>query len=271
MIESSLIINIENLGGEADLRWEEDDTVVHNLRGRGDRLTLTTPSSKYKTLVFTKLKSDAKQKDQLPGFVFVIDYIERNPSKNFHIDTSGEYTESPIVVKAYLDKRDSIYISKQLPGFEPGETNKMEGFYDPAIKTAMVFLPDYIIEYVMRVEPEDYPTLLLYVGKSAAYKDKKYETFNAEAQFTRINSLVIPVEKVYNYGKFEGKKTHYYKLKINKNKKIMKIVLSFNSWELSWAIGDVQSAHSNTTKCNLGTKIRNGKLTKKKKNFTTLK
>ena len=303
MIESSLIINIENLGGEADLRWEEDDTVVHNLRGRGDRLTLTTPSSKYKTLVFTKLKSDAKQKDQLPGFVFVIDYIERNPSKNFdeviygnsieiayrdtdlplflyskavdysndislsltfrdsHIDTSGEYTESPIVVKAYLDKRDSIYISKQLPGFEPGETNKMEGFYDPAIKTAMVFLPDYIIEYVMRVEPEDYPTLLLYVGKSAAYKDKKYETFNAEAQFTRINSLVIPVEKVYNYGKFEGKKTHYYKLKINKNKKIMKIVLSFNSWELSWAIGDVQSAHSNTTKCNLGTKIRNGKLT----------
>ena len=41
----------------------------------------------------------------------------------------------------------------------------------------------------------------------------------------------------------------------------MKIVLSFNSWELSWAIGDVQSAHSNTTKCNLGTKIRNGKLT----------
>ena len=38
MIESSLIINIENLGGEDDLRWEEDDTVVHNLRGKGDRL-----------------------------------------------------------------------------------------------------------------------------------------------------------------------------------------------------------------------------------------
>ena len=303
MIQSSLIVNIENLGGEADLKWEENDTVVHNLRGRGDRLTLTTPSSNYKTLVITKLKSDAKQKDQLPGFVFVIDYIERNPSKNFdeviygnsieisyrdtdlpiflyskavdysndislsltfrdsHIDTSGEYTESPIIVRAYLDKRDTIYSAKQLPSFEPSETNKMDGFYDPAVKTAMVFIPDYIIQYLMRIEPEDYPTLLLYVGKSAAYRDKKYVTFNAEAQFTRINSLVIPVEKVYNYGKFQGLKTHYYKLKTHKVKKIMKIVLSFNSWELSWSIGDVQSAHSNTTKCNIATKIRNGKIT----------
>ena len=309
-IESSLIINIENLGGEADLKWESDDTVVHNLRGRGDRLTLTTPSSKYKTLVITKIKSDAKQKEQLPGFVFVIDYIERNPSKNFdeviygnsieiayrdtdlplflytkavdysndislaltfrdsHIDTSGEYTESPIVVRAYLDKRDSIYSAKQLPSFEPAETNKMDGFYDPAVKTAMVFLPDYIIEYVMRVEPKDYPTLLLYVGKSAAYRDKKYVTFNAEAQFTRINSLVIPVEKVYNYGKFEGLKTHYYKLKTNKVKKIMKIVLSFNSWELSWAIGNEQSAHSNSTGFNIATNIRNGKITVSLTNIT---
>ena len=303
MINSSLIVNIENLGGEADLKWEEDDSVVHNLRGRGDRLTLTTSSSKYQTLILTKLKSDTAQKKQYPGFVFIIDYIERNPSKNFdevvygnsieigyretdlplflytkavdysndislaltfrdsHINTSGEYTESPIIVKAYLDKRDTIYSAKQLPSFEPSELNKMDGLYDPAIKTATVFIPDYIIDYVMRVEPEDYPTLLLYIGKSAAYREKKYETFSAEAQFTRINSLVIPVEKVYNYAKFEGLKTHYYKLKTHKVKKIMKIVISFNSWELSWAIGDIQSAHLNTTNYNIATNIRNGKIT----------
>ena len=303
MTKSSLIVNIENLGGEADLRWEEDNTVVHNLRGRGDRLTLTTPSDKYETLIFTKLKSDAKQKGKEPGFVFLIDYYERNPSKNFdevvygssieigyrdtdlpiflyskavdysndislaltfrdsHIDTSGEYTESPIIVKAYLDKRDSIYSAKQLPSFEPSESNKMDGFYDPAIKTATVFIPDYIINYFIRVEPEDYPTLLLYIGKSPAYKDKVYQTFNAEAQFTRINSLVIPVEKLYNYAKFEGLKTHYYKLKTHKVKKIMKVVLSFNSWELSWSISLEKSDCYNTTKYNIDPKIRNGKIT----------
>ena len=303
MIKASLIINIENLGGEADLRWEKDDTIVHNLRGRGDRLTLTTPSDKYEILIFTKIKSDAQQKGKDPGFVFLIDYYERNPSKNFdevvygssieigyretdlplflyskavdysndislaltfrdsHIDTSGEYTESPIVVKAYLDKRDTIYSAKQLPSFEPSETNKMDGFYDPAIKTATVFIPDFIINYLMRIEPEDYPTLLLYIGKSPAYKDKKYQTFNAEAQFTRINSLVIPIQKLYNYAKLEGTKTHYYKLKTHKVKKIMKVVLSFNSWELSWSISLQQSDHKNTTSYNIATRIRNGKIT----------
>ena len=43
MAETSLIVNIENLGGEVNVRWEkDDDQVVHNLRGRGDRLTLTS-------------------------------------------------------------------------------------------------------------------------------------------------------------------------------------------------------------------------------------
>ena len=41
----------------------------------------------------------------------------------------------------------------------------------------------------------------------------------------------------------------------------MKIVLSFNSWELSWAINDEQSAHLNTKKYNIVTKIKNGKIT----------
>ena len=151
MAKASLIINIENLGGEADIKWEEDDKNFHYLKRRGEHLILTTPSNKYQTLTFTKIKSDIPQNSRFPGFVFVIDYLERNPSKNFdeiiygnsieigyrdtdlplflfsktvdyssdislaltfkdsYIDTSGEYTESPIVVKAYIDKRNSIY------------------------------------------------------------------------------------------------------------------------------------------------------------------
>ena len=302
MADTSLIVNIENLGGEADVRWEEDDKVVHNLRGRGDRLTLTS-STNYKRIIFKKLKSDQQQRGQDPGFVFIMDYYARSASKNFdevvygnsieigyrdtdlpiflyskavdytndialavtfrdsHIDTSGEYPESPIFVKAFLDKRDSVYAAKQLPIFEPSEINKIDGIYDLSIKTAQVFMPDYMMNSYMRIDPEEYPTLLLYVGKNPAYKDKQYKTFNVEAQFNRINSLVVPVEKIYNYAKFEGLKTHYYKLKTHRVKKIMKIVLSFNSEELSWAIGDKQSAHSNiTSKYQIEASKRNGKI-----------
>ena len=53
---SSLIVNIQNLGGEADVRWEEDPEVVHYLRGKGDRLTLTT-SKDYKKYNKIKIRS----------------------------------------------------------------------------------------------------------------------------------------------------------------------------------------------------------------------
>ena len=41
----------------------------------------------------------------------------------------------------------------------------------------------------------------------------------------------------------------------------MKVVLSFNSWELSWSISLEQSSRLNTTKYNIDPKIRNGKIT----------
>ena len=180
-----------------------------------------------------------------------------------NIETSGEYTDPPIFVKDFLDKRDSIYAAKQLPIFEPSEQNKIDGVYDPAIKTAYVFMPDYMINSYMKIDPGDLPTLLLYVGKNPLYKDKQYKTFNVEAQFSKINGLVVPAEKIYNYGKFEGLKTHYYKLKTHNIKKIMKLVLSFNSGELSWSIGDRQSAHTNisNSKYHIQTSNRNEKIT----------
>ena len=296
---SSLIVNIENLGGEADLRWEEDAEIVHYLRGKGDRLTLTT-SKNYKRLLFKKLKSDHTIDGADPGFVFLVDFYIRDPNNNFdevvygnsiemgyrdtdlpvflyskkvdysndiqlavtfrdsHIDLEGEYISSPIEVRAFLDTRTKIYATKATPEFEPS-TNIIEGLYDPAIKTAQVFLPNPVINLDFKIDPKDYPTLLLYLGKSIAYQDKKYPTFNVEAQFTRTNSLVIPVEKIYNYGKFNGLITQYYKLRNDKTKGIMKIVLSFNSEELTWAIGD-RSSHFNTTKYDFETKVAKGKI-----------
>ena len=299
-VDSSLIVNIENLGGEADLRWEEDDQVVHYLRGKGDRLTLTT-STNYKRLLIKKLKSDKPIKEKDPGFVFIFDYYSRDSSKNFdevvygssiemayrdtdlpvymyskkvdysndiniavtfrdsRDDTEGEYTTTPIEVRAFLDKRDLIYAAKATPEFEP-YGNKIDGIYDPAIKTAQVFLPDLVINLDFKIDPKDYPTLLLFLGKSNAYEDKVYKTFDVEAQFTRTNSLVVPNEKVYNYGKFNGLITQYYKLRKDTVKKIMKIVISFNGDLLTFSIGDRSNPYNQTEKFTNKTEIGKGKI-----------
>ena len=297
---SSLIVNIENLGGEADLRWEEDDQVVHYLRGKGDRLTLTT-STDYKRLLIKKLKSDHTIKEKDPGFVFLVDFYTRDPAQNFdevvygssiemayrdtdlpvymyskkvdysndiniavtfrdsRDDTEGEYESSPIEVRAFLDKRDLIYAAKATPDFEP-YGNRIDGIYDPAIKTAQVFLPDFVINLQFKIDPKDYPTLLLFLGKSNAYEDKVYKTFDVETQFTRTNSLVVPVEKVYNYGKFNGLLAQYYKLRKDKIKKIMKIVISFNSDLLTFSIGDKSNPNNLTDKFSNKTEIGKGKI-----------
>ena len=299
-VDSSLIVNIENLGGEADLRWEEDAQVVHYLRGKGDRLTLTT-STNYKRLLIKKLKSDKPIKEKDPGFVFIFDYYSRDSSKNFdevvygssiemayrdtdlpvymyskkvdysndiniavtfrdsRDDTEGEYTTTPIEVRAFLDKRDLIYAAKATPEFEP-YGNKIDGIYDPAIKTAQVFLPDLVINLDFKIDPNDYPTLLLFLGKSNAYEDKVYKTFDVEAQFTRTNSLVVPNEKVYNYGKFNGLITQYYKLRKDTVKKIMKIVISFNGDLLTFSIGDRSNPYNQTEKFTNKTEIGKGKI-----------
>ena len=301
-INTSLIVNIESLGGEGDTYWEDDNTNIHYFRGKNDRLTLTSGRS-YDKLIIKKHKSDAKQQDLDPGFVFIIDYYERNPSKNFdevvygnsieigysntdlpinlyskyvnidsdlnlavtfrdsHVEKEGEYTTSPLEIRAFLDKRDNIYNAKTIPEFEPSKNNRKDGIYDPSIKTAHVTISTIEIENIFNILQEDEPTILFHVGKSKAYEYKSYNTFNVEAQFTRTNSRVVPQEKVYNYGKVIGPISIYYKLKNDVTKKIMKIVLSFNGNGLSWSIGDYPNAHDNTTRFPIKAESSRGKIT----------
>ena len=301
-INTSLIVNIESLGGEADTYWEDDNSTIHYFRGKGDRLTLTSGKS-YDKLILKMKKSDAKQQDLEPGFVFIVDYYERNPSKNFdevvygnsieigysntdlpinlyskhvdvdsdlnlavtfrdsHVEKEGEYTTSPLEIRAFLDKRDNIYNAKTIPEFEPSINNRKLGIYDPSIKTAQVTISTIEIENIFNIEQEDEPTILFHVGKSKAYEYKSYNTFNVEAQFTKSNSRVVPNEKVYNYGKVIGPVTIYYKLKHDITKKIMKIVLSFNGNGLSWSLGDYQNAHENTTRYPIKAERSRGKIT----------
>jgi len=100
----------------------------------------------------------------------------------------------------------------------------------------------------------------LFLGKSNAYEDKVYKTFDVEAQFTRTNSLVVPNEKVYNYGKFNGLITQYYKLRKDTVKKIMKIVISFNGDLLTFSIGDRSNPYNQTEKFTNKTEIGKGKI-----------
>ena len=78
-------------------------------------------------------------------------------------------------------------------------------------------------------------------------------------QFTKENSLLIPIENEYIYGKYEGPLVHYYRLKVNKKKEIMKIILSFNSDRLNWAINN-QASTNNSTNYAINTKKERGKI-----------
>ena len=301
---TSLVVNIEDLGGEADLSWEEDYSIVYNLRNKNDRLILTTKSN-FRKLNLKKISSDSKTKDDLdPGFVFMLSYHTRDVSINFdqvpygnnveigyldsdlpvflisksidysndinlaitflnsfkdnNEDKEGSFSSSPLFIKAALDKRDAIYAAKLTPGFEPSPEHTVNGIYDPVINTGQVFMSNTILNKY-NISEKDFPTLYLYIGKTNEYKNMTYNYFNIEAQITRKNSLVIPTENVYYYGKFFGLNTQYYKLKNDKKKDIMKIILAFNSNYLNWTIGDL-SSHTNASDLNMEIEEGRGKI-----------
>ena len=300
-IEANLHVTIEDLDGEADVHWSDDNSIVHYLRGKGDRVTLTTSSS-YRFLTITNL---LKYKNE--NFVFMLNYYTRDPKINFdevaygssieigyrntdlpvflytkisdftndinlavtfrdsNIITEGEYNGSPVSVNAIFDTRNKIYSIKVNPDFVPTDGHSLYGYYDPAIKTAQVFISDITIN-TFDIDTKDFPTLLLYVEKEEGFKDTVYENFTIESQFMRSNSLVVPNQKVYNYGKFNGLITQYYRLKVDKDKTIMKIVLSFNSDLLTWCIGD-RNCHNNATKIDMNVVEVRGKITITLKNL----
>ena len=275
---SSIIVNIVTLGGEADITWVDRPQNVYNLRGRGDRLTLTSGTELDEIVITKRAKTNNKlNEEELPGFVFYVSYYERDAKNNFdeivngkslemsyrdtdlpvyiyskldstlendiivavtfkdsEIDTKGVISEPPLEVKAAIAKENTIYRAKKNPELSPTLENTMPGSYDPAIKTAIVFL-SYYITRDFNIKPEDNPTLYLSLQKNI-FVPKDYKNFNVEAQITRLNSGMVPVEKTYNYGVFMASNINYYKLKTDKNKKYMLIEIAFNSKYLDFSL-----------------------------------
>jgi len=274
---SSMIVNFVTLGGEADLMWANDDQNVFNLRGRGDRLSLTS-GEKVNEIVITK-KESAESLVNDPGFVFYVSYFLRSLETNFDhveygksieigyretdlpvylyskigtfnndiniaftfkdsdIDTEGEYDHTPFIVRGALTKESSVYKTKLYPDLAPALERSMYGSYDMALKTAQVFLSGDFVQS-LGLKESDNPTLYLSVEKNSLVPSQKYKKFNVEVQFNKVNDGVIPVEKTFNYGRHGGYYSNYYRLKVDKKKKIMKIEIAFNSKYLNFSIDD---------------------------------
>ena len=277
---NSIIAHFVTLGGEADIRWENENNMVYNLRGNGDRLSITSGSESNKIIITRRTESDER-------FVFYISYYERNADYNFDkiqfgkpveivyrdthlpvylyskiadsvndinlavtfkdsdIDVEGEYYITPLTVLATLAKQNTVYKSKQNPELGPNLGKIILGYYDPAIRTAQVFLESSTISN-FNIKPEDNPTLYLSIEENENIPSQKYSKFNIEAQFSKINSGIVPVERIFNYGRFGGANLNYYKLKVNTKKKFMIIEISFNSPFLDFSINErvIRTNHS---------------------------
>ena len=280
-LSNTLYVNIESLEGNAEIIWEEDPSIIYYLQRKGDQLTLTT-SNNYKKLYFKKLgtnsefvfllsfysrKTNANFDKVELCFSNDIGYINTdfplylyatrfNMDKDINIAMNlndfdkkleGEYENSPLEVRAYLEKRENIYFIKENPVFFPSDKYKIPGVYDPCINIGYVWLNNIKMNQ-LDIKPEDHPTLLLYTGKSSKAKDLQInKIFNIEMQFTQINDLIIPNENVYIYGKYWGKLIQYYKLKTDKTKPYMKIILAFNGDSLTWAVGHQNSNYNDTS------------------------
>ena len=281
---ASIIANIVSLGGEADVAWSKDPQTIYNLRGRGDRIALTSGTTLNE---ITITKNANSQTEEGPGFVFYVSYYERNGDINFDeiefgkstelsyrdtdlpvylyskidgflnniiaavtfkdsdLDNEGQFYYSRFLVKGAITKESLVYKTKKNPELAPSFDSTIYGAYDPAIKTAIVFFSYQDISY-LNIKAEDNPTLYLEIQKNGELPDKTFNKFDIEAQFSKINGDYITVEKTYNYGRYSGNWNNYYKLKRDKRKKYMFVEISFNSKYLNFALNNGQNRNNLT-------------------------
>ena len=290
--EKSILVNIVTLYGEAEVSWKNDPNTVFILRGRGDRLTLSSGNEADQLIIQKKIydkededenpdkKKNLKEKMENPGFLFYISYYIKEVQnfdeviygkslefaykdsdlpvtlysklgnitsdlnvavtfKDLQLDNSGHYNFAPLSVRASLLKENAIYKAKKDPELAPSIDRLIVGTYDTAIKTAQVMISKETINK-FNFRPIDKPTLYLSIDKNKNVNPKIYEKFSVEVQFSKANEGVIPTEKVYHYGQLgDQSRRTYYKLRIDRQKTFMRIILAFNSNYISYYITDI--------------------------------
>ena len=164
--------------------------------------------------------------------------------KDNEIETSGEYPNSPLKVSAQLVKEKTIYEAKKDKEIEPAIERSIIGNYDAALKTAQIFLSKEKIDGY-NIKATDNPSIYIKVDKNGTFEERAFNTFAIEAQVSGLNDGVVPVEKVYHYGRVRN--YAHYRLRVDKERPLMRIQIAFNSENLDFAIADNEYPRSNLT------------------------
>ena len=168
--------------------------------------------------------------------------------KDNEIENKGEHAFMPLLITAQLVKEKTIYEAKKDRDVSPSIERSVLGNYDHALKTAQVFLSEDKIK-AYNVKESDNPSLYIKIDKMGDFADKTFEKFSVEAQISGVNDGVIPVEKVYHYGRVRNTVwlANYYRLRVDKGRLFMRIQIAFNSGNLDFAVSDTENQRRNVT------------------------
>lgn len=105
--EKSILVNIVTLFGEAEVFWKNDESTMYSLRGRGDRLTLSSGKSVDQLVIRQRKEETPTLKEKIgdPGFLFYISYYLKNPDYNYDeviygksLEFAYKETDLPVVL-----------------------------------------------------------------------------------------------------------------------------------------------------------------------------
>ena len=153
----------------------------------------------------------------------------------------GKFAKSPIIVRSSIMKEDAVYNARKNSQTDmiPSKEKSVFGYYDPAIKTALIYLSKAKIDSY-NINQRENPTLYLRLEKTSDNEDITFNNFDIEARVAGINDHVVPVEKIYHYGKLGANQENvFYKLKCDKNKQFMRVQVAFNSEDLEFTLHQV--------------------------------
>ena len=115
---SSILVNIISLGGEAEIKWADSPNNTYNLRGKGEGLSLTTGNNSGELIIERKNNSlnTLRKLSSLDesGFVFYISYYIRNPEINYDkidyeksVEIGYKKTDLPIYLYSKIGERNN--------------------------------------------------------------------------------------------------------------------------------------------------------------------
>ena len=161
--------------------------------------------------------------------------------KDNSAQSEGSFVHSPIIIRSAIMKEDTIYNARKNSQTDmvPSKEKSVFGYYDPVIKTALIYLSKAKIDSY-NIDQKENPTLYLRLEKSSYYEEITFNKFDIEARVAGINDHVVPVEEIYHYGKLGANQENvFYKLKLNKNKIFMRVQVAFNGEDLEFTLHQV--------------------------------